>query len=113
MKPRPTFVRARMRGPALATRSGSHVSSARWATTKQRARGGLRDSAFLSITGRVNSSGGEQGMLGLAFHPNYASNGRFFVTYTDGQGDLRISRFRNPDPEDNNAPESSEAILLQ
>ncbi len=36
---------------------------------------------FLDITSRV-LSGGEQGLLGLAFHPQFASNGRFFVDYT-------------------------------
>ncbi|MHA1559698.1 MAG: PQQ-dependent sugar dehydrogenase [Alphaproteobacteria bacterium] len=33
-------------------------------------------------------------MLGLAFHPDYAGNGRFFVNYTDGSGDTRIVEFR-------------------
>src|SRR2546429_9269950 len=36
---------------------------------------------FLDITDRV-ASGGEEGLLGLAFHPNYASNGYFYVDYT-------------------------------
>jgi glucose/arabinose dehydrogenase len=45
---------------------------------------GLRlDTPFLDITGRV-TSGGETGLLGLAFHPNFAVNGRFFVHYTRG-----------------------------
>jgi glucose/arabinose dehydrogenase len=42
--------------------------------------GGLRDNPFLDITERV-LSGGEQGLLGLAFHPDYRRNGRFFVNY--------------------------------
>jgi glucose/arabinose dehydrogenase len=37
---------------------------------------------FLDIRTTVTCSGGEQGLLGLAFHPNYASNGRFYVYYT-------------------------------
>ncbi len=37
---------------------------------------------FLNIGGRLSSPGGEQGLLGLAFHPNFASNGTFFVNYT-------------------------------
>src|ERR1044071_456466 len=37
---------------------------------------------FLNITSRVLSTGNEQGLLGLAFHPRYAINGRFFVYYT-------------------------------
>lgn len=47
---------------------------------------------FLNIDARVRS-GGEQGLLGLAFHPDYASNGRFFVNYTDNDGDTVVSEF--------------------
>jgi glucose/arabinose dehydrogenase len=57
---------------------------------------------FLDITGAVGS-GGERGLLGLAFHPQYASNGRFFVHYTDTGGTSRIERFTvssNPDRAD-------------
>ena len=54
-------------------------------------------STFLDIDLRVGSDGGEQGLLGLAFHPDYNSNGYFFVNYTDTLGDTHISRFtRNP-----------------
>jgi len=38
-------------------------------------------STFLNITSQVESSGSEQGLLSVAFHPDYASNGRFFVFY--------------------------------
>ena len=41
----------------------------------------LQDKPFLDITNRV-LSGGERGLLGLAFHPNHRKNGRFFVNYT-------------------------------
>lgn len=37
---------------------------------------------YLDLRGRVGSAGGERGLLGLAFHPRYASNGRFYVSYT-------------------------------
>jgi cysteine-rich repeat protein len=43
--------------------------------------GSTTPTVFLNITSRV-AFGGEQGLLGLAFHPQYASNGRFFVDYT-------------------------------
>ena len=50
-------------------------------------------------------------MLGLAFHPNYAENGIFFVDYTDRRGDTVVSRFQvTADP--NVADPNSEAILL-
>lgn len=51
--------------------------------------GQLAETPFLDLSGSI-SSGGEQGLLGLAFHPDYASNGRFFVNYTDADGDTRI-----------------------
>ena len=46
---------------------------------------------FLDITSRVNS-GGEQGLLGLAFDPNYVQNGFFYVNYIFGSGN-GITRF--------------------
>ncbi len=48
---------------------------------------------FLDVSGLI-TSGGEQGLLGLAFHPRYASNGRFFVNYTNRSGSTVISEFR-------------------
>jgi glucose/arabinose dehydrogenase len=48
---------------------------------------------FLDITDRVRSVGGEQGLLGLAFHPNYVGNGFFYVNTIDGRGDTKVSRF--------------------
>jgi glucose/arabinose dehydrogenase len=54
----------------------------------------LVQAPFLDITDRVGSNGNEQGLLGLAFHPAYQQNGRFFVNYTDRNGDTVISRFQ-------------------
>lgn len=42
---------------------------------------------FLDISDIVETAGSEQGLLGLAFHPDFASNGRFFVYYTAREGD--------------------------
>ena len=72
--------------------------------------GTLLNDPFLDIAARL-SSGGERGLLGLAFHPQYAANGRFYVNYTDRSGDTRISEFRvtaNPDVAD----AASERLLL-
>ena len=44
------------------------------------------------------SSGGERGLLGLAFHPSFASNGHVFVGYTDGNGDTLVVRYTAEDP---------------
>ena len=45
--------------------------------------GQVQATPFLDIDPLVYSGGSEQGLLGLAFHPNYATNGRFYVFYTD------------------------------
>ncbi len=55
--------------------------------------GTLLATPFLDIDPVVNSSGNEQGLLGLAFHPNYEGLGYFYVNYTDGSGDTVVSRF--------------------
>jgi glucose/arabinose dehydrogenase len=74
--------------------------------------GAVYPTNFLNITSRV-LSGGERGLLGLAFDPNYSANGFFYVNYTrQPDGHTRISRFQvspsNPDTADPN----SEQILL-
>ncbi|MFI5236574.1 MAG: PQQ-dependent sugar dehydrogenase, partial [Ignavibacteriales bacterium] len=64
---------------------------------------------YLNITDRV-SSGGEKGLLGLAFHPDYETNGYFYVNYTNATSTV-ISRFQvtsNPDSADKN----SEFLIL-
>src|SRR4029079_1660865 len=40
------------------------------------------------------AAGGERGLLGLAFHPAYRTNGRFFVNYTDRSGNTVIAEYR-------------------
>tara|TARA_R110000850_G_scaffold150497_1_gene273159 strand:+ start:51268 stop:52629 length:1362 start_codon:yes stop_codon:yes gene_type:complete len=54
--------------------------------------GSVNTTPFLNISSQV-SSGGERGLLGLAFHPDYASNGFFYVNYTNTNGNTQISRF--------------------
>jgi glucose/arabinose dehydrogenase len=67
---------------------------------------------FLDINPQVNSTGNEQGLLGLAFHPDYKTNGFFYINYTNNTGTTVISRF-NVDPADSNrALIGSELILL-
>jgi glucose/arabinose dehydrogenase len=48
---------------------------------------------FLDLTSEV-SSGGERGLLSVAFHPDFVSNGLFYVNYTDREGDTRVAEFR-------------------
>jgi len=64
--------------------------------------GTLLTQPFLDIQGLVNNGGNEQGLLGLAFHPQYATNGYFYVYYTagSGAGNVVIERYSvtsNPD----------------
>ena len=54
---------------------------------------GLRDEPFLDLQDRVFDLTNEQGLLGLAFHPEFATNGAFYVNYTRGTGDTIIARF--------------------
>ena len=62
-------------------------------------RGGKKiDRPFLDISGRI-SSGSERGLLSLAFPPDYASSGLFYVYYTAGNGDIRIVEFRRASAE--------------
>lgn len=65
---------------------------------------------FLDVSGLV-SNGGEQGLLGLAFHPDYATNGYFFVNYTDVDGDTRIVRYSVGASADVADPGSAEEVL--
>ncbi len=72
--------------------------------------GSLLSTPFLDVADRV-TYGGERGLLGLAFHPDYAENGTFFVNYTDSGGDTRIDRYSvsaNPDRAD---PDSRFTVL--
>ena len=55
--------------------------------------GRVRPGLFLDIRERVRS-GGEQGLLGLAFDPRYATNRFVYVNYTDSAGDTRVVRYR-------------------
>jgi cysteine-rich repeat protein len=72
--------------------------------------GTLLPAAFLAIEGKVGCCG-EHGLLSIAFHPDYESNGRFFVNYTDNAGNTVIARYQvSGDPDVADA--ASEQILL-
>ena len=73
--------------------------------------GNVYPTPFLSIEDRV-SYGGEQGLLGLAFHPNYEENGYFYVNYTGTSGNTHISRFSVSDSNPDSANVESENVLL-
>ncbi len=67
---------------------------------------------FLDISNLV-STGSEQGLLGLAFDPNYANNGRFYVSYTDTSGNSVIARYLVSVGNGNVAVDTADRILLQ
>jgi glucose/arabinose dehydrogenase len=65
---------------------------------------------FLNITSLI-SSGGERGLLGLAFHPDYSDNGYFFVNYTNTTGDTQVARY-TVDANDSNIADPNTAVLI-
>lgn len=66
---------------------------------------------FLDIADRL-SAGGERGLLGLAFHPDYPTDPRFFVDYTNEAGDTVIASFRVDPATSDRADPGSELVLL-
>jgi glucose/arabinose dehydrogenase len=72
--------------------------------------GTINPTPFLNISSII-TSGGERGLLGLAFHPNYAKNGYFYVNYTNLSGNTVIARYTvSADPDI--ADSDSQHILL-
>lgn len=75
------------------------------------ANGTVNPTNFLTLTSATISSSGERGLLGLAFHPDYATNGLFYVNYTNTAGHTVIARYTvsaNPDVAD----AASAAIIM-
>lgn len=71
-------------------------------------------SEFLAIESKVDDSGNEEGLLGLAFHPDYKTNGFFYVNYTaENPNRTVISRFSVSSSDPNKADPSSELVLLE
>lgn len=73
--------------------------------------GMLLPTPFLDLAGRV-STGGEQGLLGLAFDPDHAATGRFIVHYTDPGGNTVVSSFRVTGTDPDLADPASETPIL-
>ena len=66
---------------------------------------------FLDLSGEI-TFGGEQGLLSMAFAPDYASSGRFYVDYTDRNGDTRIVEYRRSGRSPNVANRASRRVVL-
>jgi glucose/arabinose dehydrogenase len=73
--------------------------------------GVLLPGIFLDIPDSI-SSGGESGLLSMAFHPDYENNRYFFVYYTNTAGDLALARFQTQAGDPNAADESTGVILM-
>jgi glucose/arabinose dehydrogenase len=71
----------------------------------------LQREPYLDLTART-AARGERGLLGLAFHPSFAANGRLFVHYTDRDGSTVVSELRAPDPAAPRVDPATERILL-
>jgi glucose/arabinose dehydrogenase len=66
---------------------------------------------FLDISDRI-TSGGERGLLGLAFHPDFPADPRFFVNYTDLDGNTVIAQFKVDGSDPDVADPKSELVIL-
>jgi glucose/arabinose dehydrogenase len=67
---------------------------------------------FLDLDPIVGSLGNEQGLLALAFAPDYATSGHFYVSYTDNNGSSVVARYTNLPPSSNTADPSSAQIVF-
>jgi glucose/arabinose dehydrogenase len=72
--------------------------------------GELFPDPFLDLNGQVGCCG-ERGLLGLAFHPDYKSNGYFYVNYTDLNGNTKIARFQVSENSNLADPVTQEVLL--
>jgi glucose/arabinose dehydrogenase len=68
---------------------------------------------FLDLSGLVSPGGNERGLLGLAFAPDYAQSGVFYVHYTNLNGDTRVARYRVSGDDANRADPNSAEIILE
>lgn len=76
-------------------------------------RDGRPGAPWLDIRGRVGSEGMEQGLLGLAFAPDFRTSGRVYVNYTDRSGDTRVAEFRTRPGAARVSPRTARVVLAQ
>jgi glucose/arabinose dehydrogenase len=74
---------------------------------------GKHKSHFLNLSDKITTTGFEQGLLGMAFDPDYEDNGYFYVHYTNLEGNNQFSRFRVNPHNPNKALPSSEVKFLE
>ena len=102
-----------LEAPLLLTHAGDGSGRAfvveQGGTIRTIADGQVAPEPFLDISAKTEG-GGEQGLLGLAFHPDFERDGRFFVNYTDLAGDTVVASYRADGP---SADPNSEKVLLK
>ena len=98
--------------------TGAHDGSGRLFVVEQGGKvkiihgdGSVLGTPYLDIRDRV-STGGERGFLGLAFAPGFENNGRFYVDYTDTDGNTVIARYTASDPLSDSPSLSGPDVLL-
>jgi glucose/arabinose dehydrogenase len=110
-----TPVLAGLSSPVFVT--SAHDGSGRLFIVEQAGRikvleeGAQSPTVFMNIVSRV-LSGGERGLLGLAFHPQYRTNGRFFVDYTRRPDGATVIAEYHVSANDANAADLTETVLL-
>lgn len=82
-------------------------------TVRPIGRNGKPGAPWLDIRDRVGSEGIEQGLLGLAFAPDFARSGRLYVNYTDRRGDTRVAEFRAKPGVRRVSPRTARVVLSQ
>jgi glucose/arabinose dehydrogenase len=75
--------------------------------------GEVRETPFLDVSTIVNTDGLERGLLGLAFHPDYADNGWFFINYTSLNTDDTVARYTVSPDDPNVADPDTDAEILR
>ncbi|WP_294239314.1 PQQ-dependent sugar dehydrogenase, partial [uncultured Chryseobacterium sp.] len=75
------------------------------------AKGTVNSTNFLYISSKI-TYGGERGLLGLAFHPQYPTNGYFFIYYNDTSGNITVARYTRSSTNPDVADPSTEKIIL-
>lgn len=74
---------------------------------------GLLETPYLNLLDRVGSGGIENGLLGMAFHPDFAANGRLFVYYTDASLNSKVSEFQADGVDTPTVSASTERVILE
>src|SRR5680860_530102 len=73
--------------------------------------GEIMEEPLLDISGLV-TRGSEQGLLGLALHPEFAENGSLFINYTSSIGDTQVVRYQVSDEDPNRLDTGSAVVIL-